>query len=130
MDLNQYFEGKEGIGILSTADAEGNVDSAIYAIPHVIDAETVAFIMRPRRSYGNLGQNPKAAYLFVEKGPGYQGKRLYLQKTQEEKSQEKINLLRRSQHGCNDDAEATLVYFKVTNIRPLVGDKETSHATS
>ncbi len=37
MSLGEYFENVEGVGILSTADAEGNVDSAIYARPHVVD---------------------------------------------------------------------------------------------
>ena len=123
MDLNQYFESKEGLGILSTSDTDGNVNSAVYASPHVIDNETIAFIMRPRRSYGNISQNPKAAYLFIEKDLGYQGKRLYLEKTREETNPEKINLLRRSHHSSSDDdSKATLVYFKVTDVRPLVGD--------
>ncbi len=125
MNLNQYFENKEGIGILSTANTEGSVDSAVYASPHVINDETVAFIMRPRKSYANISQNPKAAYMFVEKGRGYQGRRLSLEKTREETSPEKVNLLRRSHHGSSDDdddAQATLVYFKVTGVRPLVGD--------
>ena len=125
MNLSEYFENTEGMGVLSTANSDGSVDVAIYATPHVTDASTVAFIMRPRQSYRNLQSNPKAAYLFVEKGPGYQGKRLYLEKTGEEADQEKVNLLRRSSHGTkSDEAEAKLVYFKVVGVRPLVGDSE------
>jgi hypothetical protein len=121
MNLNEYFEQTDGMGILSTTDKHGNVDCAIYASPHVMDEETIAFIMRPRVSYFNIQQNPRAAYMFVEKGPGYKGKRLYLQKINEETNAEKINQLRRRATG--DDAEkATLVYFKVTGTRPLVGD--------
>ncbi len=123
MNLSQYFDDKEGIGILSTVDATGLVNSAVYAAPHVIDEETIAFIMRPRRSLANIRQNPNAAYLFVEKGPGYQGKRLTVVKTHEETDSDKVNLLRRSHHG-GDETQATLVYFKVTDIRPLVGDAE------
>ena len=123
MNLKEYFENTEGLGILSTADVEGNIDSAIYATPHVMDEETVAFIMRPRLSFENVQQNPKAAYLYIEKGPGYQGRRLYLEKTSEEKNPEYINQLRRSAHGDSGGEEtATLVYFKVVRIRPLVGD--------
>ena len=125
MDIRQYFEGKEGIGILSTADASGNVDSAIYAAPHIMEDGTIAFIMRPRQSYHNIQENPKAAYMFVENGPGYQGKRLSLEKTAEETNPETINLLRRSHHGHHGDEEqATLVYFNITGVRPLVGDTE------
>ncbi|MBL7214636.1 MAG: pyridoxamine 5'-phosphate oxidase family protein [Phycisphaerae bacterium] len=125
MNLNEYFENTDGMGILSTADHQGNVDCAIYATPHVMDESTIAFIMRPRKSYQNIQSNPKAAYLFVEKGPGYQGKRLYLEKTGEEANPEKVNLLRRSPHGdSGDEAEAKLVYFTVIHIRPLVGDSK------
>lgn len=125
MNLNEYFENTEGMGILSTANDQGNVDCAVYATPHVMDESTIAFIMRPRRSYQNLQTNPKAAYMFVEKGPGYQGKRFYIEKTKEEANQEQVNLLRRSSHGdAGDEALAKLVYFKVVHIRPLVGDSK------
>lgn len=125
MNLNEYFENTEGMGILSTADSQGNVDCAVYATPHVMDESTIALIMRPRKSYENLQSNPKAAYLYVEKGPGYQGKRLYLEKTKEEANQEEVNMLRRSSHGdAGDEALAKLVYFKVTQVRPLVGDSQ------
>jgi len=123
MDLKAYFENTEGLGILSTADTEGNIDCAIYATPHIMDDDSLAFIMRPRRSYENLQQNPKAVYMYVEKGPGYQGWRLYLEKTHEEHNPEYIETLRRSQHGdTGGEEKATLVYFRVTRIRPLVGD--------
>lgn len=123
MDLKDYFENTDGLGVLCTSDADGIVDCAIYAMPHVMDSETIAFIMRPRTSYGNIQANPNAVYMFIEKTAGYQGQRLYLQKTAEEKKYEKINLLRRSHHG-GDESEAKLVYFKVIRIRPLVGDSE------
>jgi len=125
MDLKDYFENTDGMGILSTADSAGNVDAAIYATPHVMDEHTIAFIMRPRTSLSNVQQNPNAVYMYIEKGPGYQGRRLYLAKTAQEEDPEKINLLRRSSHGHGaDEADAKLVYFKVTHIRPLVGDRE------
>jgi len=123
MNLNEYFENTEGLGILSTADTEGNIDCAIYATPHVMGADSIAFIMRHRLSYENVRQNPKAVYMYVEKGPGYQGRRLYLEKTDEEQSPEYIEKLRRSHHGdTGGEEKASLVYFKVTRIRPLVGD--------
>ena len=42
MDLGEYFEKNEGLGVLATADAQGNVDAAIYARPHVMDEGTSA----------------------------------------------------------------------------------------
>ena len=123
MELKDYFENTDGLGILSTADTAGHVDAAIYATPHVMDEHTIAFIMRPRTSLSNVQHNPNAVYLFIEQGPGYQGRRLYLEKTGEEDDPAKINLLRRSSHGSSgDEADAKLVYFKVVHVRPLVGD--------
>ena len=80
MDLRDYFENTQGTGILATADSGGKVDLAIYARPHFVGDDTAAFIMRDRLSHKNLQSNPQAAYMFIDKGPGYQGKRMYLQK--------------------------------------------------
>ncbi|NLK40736.1 MAG: pyridoxamine 5'-phosphate oxidase family protein [Planctomycetes bacterium] len=123
MNLKDYFNRTQGVGVLATSDADGNVDAAVYAVPHVVDENTLGFIMRPRRSFNNILKNPKAAYLFLEKTDGYNGLRLYLEKCGLENNPDKINQLRRSRHG-GDEERATLVYFKVTEQRPLVGDKE------
>ena len=125
MSLAEYFEQTKGTGVLATANDKGEVDAAIYARPHVIDSETVAFIMRDRLSHENLKSNPQAAYLFIEEGPGYKGKRLYLTKRQEETNQELIKTLKRKTPGAidpRDDANKYLVFFHVDRERPLVGD--------
>lgn len=123
MELQSYFSNHQGTGVLATADSKGNVDAALYAVPHIVDDKTIGFIMRPRLSYQNLQSNPKASYLFIEKGAGCNGVRLYLTKTGEEKDMAQINALRRSHHG-GDEASAVLVYFSVEYTRPLVGDNE------
>ena len=61
------------------------MDAAVYSRPHVMEDGTVAFIMRDRLTHHNLQSNPHAAYLFLEKAAGYQGKRLFLTKVTEEK---------------------------------------------
>ncbi len=128
MDLAEYFENTMGTGILATAAADGAVDAAVYARPHVIDDETVALIMSNRLSHANLKANPSAAYLFIEDGGGYQGIRLYLTMTGEETDPEKINEIRRKPaRECPEDTEAGekyLVYFRVDWTRPLVGDEK------
>lgn len=125
MDLKDYFENTEGMGILSTADANGNVDSAIYSRPHVLEADTIGFIMRPRLSLKNVQQNPKAVYMYIEKGPGYQGWRLYLEQTHQETDPEKVQQRRRSSHGQDSNEPGTsFVSFRVIQIRPLIGDKK------
>lgn len=124
MTLYDYLENTSGTGVLATANSNGNVDIAIYARPHVIDENTVALIMNERLSYKNLTSNPKAAYLFLEKGPGYKGKRLYLTKTREETDVELIESMRRRKTDKyqESDLKKYLVYFSVDKIRPLVGE--------
>jgi hypothetical protein len=81
----RYFEKKKGRGVVATADLEGKVGVAVYARPHFIDEKTVAFIMADRLMHKNVQSNPHAAYLFLESGDKYVGKRLYLTKIKEEK---------------------------------------------
>ena len=127
MDLKSYFENTKGTGILSTADSDGNVDCAIYARPHVMDDGTIAVIMRDRLSHKNLQSNPKAAYMFIEQGAGYKGKRLFLTKVKEDDDKELIESLKRrsykEDHPPNEEARF-LVYFQVDKELPLVGSGE------
>jgi len=125
MSLANYFENVKGVGVLGTADPEGKVDLAIYARPHVIDEETVAFIMGDRLSHRNVAANPHAAYLFLEDTEGYNGLRMHLTKTAEETDPEKIDALRRSSRVTEDFAprSAFLVHFKVDEVRPLAKER-------
>ena len=123
MSLANYFDNVKGIGVLGTADPEGKVDLAIYARPHVIDGQTVAFIMRDHLSHDNVVANPHAAYLFIEQAEGYNGLRMHLTKTAEETDPKKIEATRRKNRRSQDPAatNAFLVHFKVNEVRPLVG---------
>ncbi len=124
MKLADYFEGVKGLGILGTADSEGKVDLAVYARPHVVDETTIALIMSDRLSHANLQSNPSAAYLFMEQGEGYVGRRLYLTKIREETDPERIDGMRRegARHYASD-SKKYLVYFRVEKVRPLVGGR-------
>lgn len=57
MDLKPYFEQTKGHGVLATADASGRVNLAIFARPHVMEDNTVAFIMPRRLTHNNLPSN-------------------------------------------------------------------------
>jgi len=122
-NLKEYFEGVKGIGVLATADAQGRVDTAIYAKPHVMDKETVAFIMAERLTHHNLQTNDHAAYLFKEDGPGYKGIRLFLTKLREEKDSELLYSIRSKRYagGKEEGKPRFLVFFRVDQILPLVG---------
>ena len=80
MNLSEYFEKATGMGILATSDSAGAVNAAVYAKPHFIDEETVAFIMADKLTHHNIEQNPRAAYLFKEAGEKYVGKAALPQK--------------------------------------------------
>ena len=94
MNLAEYFENIKGLGVLATSDSDGNVDIAVYSRPYIIDEKTIAFSMLERLSYSNVQSNPNAAYMFVEQGEGYAGKRLHLTKTGEEKDPERIKAIK------------------------------------
>mgnify|MGYP005843176043 CR=1 FL=1 len=123
MNLKEYFEKNTGRGILATADSDGKVDLAVYASPHVMDDETVAFIMRDRLTHHNLQSNPYAAYLFMEEGPGYKGARLFLSKVREEKDSVLLFSIRRKDYQETEEQRGPLflVVFKVDKILPLIG---------
>ncbi len=123
MKLSQYFENAKGYGVLATADAAGKVDVAMYARPHFMDEETIAFIMANRLTHKNLQSNPHAAYLFMEPGEKLSGKRLFLTKIKEEKDSELINAIRRKRYG-DDRGGRYLVYFRIDKILPLIGTEE------
>lgn len=121
MELKSYFESTNGTGILSTADSNGKVDAAIYSRPLFLENK-IAFIMRDRLTHKNLESNPHAVYLFIENGPGYKGKRIYLTKVKEEKNSERIASLKRRKKDSNPDEDKFLVFFELNSERPLVGD--------
>ena len=124
MTLAEYFQTNEGIGVLATCDSAGNVDAAIYARPYVIDENTIAFSMLERTSFANIRSNPKATYLFVERGEGYNGKRLYLTKVGEESDRNRIEAIKAQRpktHKSSVQANKHLVHFTIDRIRPLVG---------
>jgi hypothetical protein len=127
MKLSEYFEEKKGRGVIAASDSEGKTSIAVYARPHFIDEKTVAFIMADRLIHKNLESNPHAAYLFMEWGERYAGKRLYLTKIKEEKGSEIIDQIRRRESCPVDEGYKKgtrfLVYFKIDKVLPLIGAK-------
>ncbi len=124
MDLKAYFDQTRGFGVLATADAEGKVDVAVYARPHVMEDGTLAFIMKDRLTHHNLQSNPRAAYLFREDGGGYKGKRFFLKKVKESQDPELIESLRRKSYPTRSedaDTKEFAVFFAVEKELPLIG---------
>jgi len=128
MKLAEYFEKKAGMGVLATADDKGIVSAALYARPHFMNEETIVFIMADRLSHNNLQSNPHAAYLFLESGDKYVGKRMHLTKIKEEKDSPLIATLRRrktyDEKKSLESETKYLVYFRIDKVLPLIGDRE------
>ena len=127
MNLANYFENTKGRGVLATADAAGRVNIAYYASPHIMDNETVAFIMNDRRSHENVTDNPNAAYLFTahptETDSSLRGIRLYLTMNKEEANTKRLYELKRRYTG-DTDKTLYLVFFHIESVRPLTGDDD------
>ncbi len=124
MDLLEYFKDKKGRGILSTADAEGKVDAAVFAPPHIMGKETIALIMQDRLTHHNLQSNDHAVYLFMEDGPGYKGIRLFLTKIREENDPDLLLSFGRNESDPDQEDKnrsSFLVLFKVDKVLPLIG---------
>lgn len=123
-ELQEYFDRARGHGVLATANAQGKVNQAIFARPHFLADGTVAFIMPHRLTHKNLQENPHAAYLFHESGPGYQGVRVYLTKVREEQDTELLYALRRRTYPEEKDKQEGprfLVCFRIDQVLPLIG---------
>jgi hypothetical protein len=121
MELKEYFESAKGVGILATADSKGHVDAAVYSRPHFMEDGTLAFIMRDRLTHLNIQSNPHATFMFIEKGPGYNGKRLFMTKVREEQNPELIKKIKRRKYTDDGEAPKFLVYFKLDKELPLIG---------
>jgi hypothetical protein len=123
MNLSDYFDNTKGCGVLATADSAGKVNAAVYARPHFFDENTIAFIMRERLTHANLQTNPHATYLFIQSGPGYAGKRLYLTKLREETNDELIaDICRRCDYSAFvEQLTRHVVFFAIDKVLPLIG---------
>jgi hypothetical protein len=127
MKLSDYFEQAKGVGVLATTDMAGQVNQAVYAKPYFLDKDddqTCSFIMTRRLSHDNVWRNPSAAYLFIEEGEGYVGKRLSLTVIAEETDPEKIkDVRRRYAPPISEEESKYLVHFHVEGVRPLLGNE-------
>jgi len=113
-----------GKGVIATASAEGVVNTAIYARPHVIDDETLAWGMTDGRSYANLKENPHAAYLYMAPVSGFSGWRLTLELKEIEDSGDLLTVIRKSTREIVSPEAGAMIrhvgYFRVTEVRPLI----------
>lgn len=123
MQLSELFK-EGGRGVIATSNLQGEVNVAIYAIPRVIDDETLAWGMTEGRTYRNIRENPWVAYLYMNPGAGFSGARLSLKLKGIEDSGEMLDAIRARTRQIVSPAAAEAVkyvaYFSVIEIRPLI----------
>ncbi len=126
-ELMELLNSPKRIGILSTSDGQGNVNSGFFGSPRMINPDTVVMACGENRSIANLRRNPRAVYLFFvpEANPmEWKGARLYLSA---EKFETEGSLLDRFveeiRARVGDQAAArltTAITFRIEDVRPLI----------
>ena len=123
MKLSELFS-NPGLGVMATAAADGNVNTAVYARPHVIDETTLVWGMTDRRSFSNISQNPHASFLFKTATPGFSGVRLALELIRTEEDGELLALIKKNTDEIvgpgAGEAVTHAAWFRVLEIRPLI----------
>lgn len=118
MNLENYFQQHNGLGVLSSADKEGRVNAALYARPKIQDNKAI-FLAAPNHTLNNLKQNPYAHYLFKEDTEGYEGVRLQLCLINIDENQERVNTLR-TRHKA-EQHYAYVLEFEILESIDLIG---------
>lgn len=122
MKLAEHFE-DGGMGVMATAGGNGEVNTAVYAVPHVIDDETVAWGMTEGRTHRYATENPRASYLYFSPGGKGKGVRLTLEVKNIETAGKLLEKIRARASGIvNPQAGAAVkyvAYFRVVETRPL-----------
>ena len=123
MNLTELFT-QSGVAVMATASADGSVNTAIYARPHVIDETTMVWGMTDGRTYRNITQNKNAAFLFKTSTHGFSGVRLALKLIKTEEDGEMLLKIKENAEvtvGPGTGAAVThAAWFTVTEVRPLI----------
>jgi len=123
MKLNEMFPAG-GRGIIAASDSSGNVNIAVYAKPHIVDEKTVAWGMTEGRTWACVKENPNAAYLYMNPGPGYSGVRLKLSLKEVLDSGDMLETVKKRTAEIVSPGAAEAVthvaYFEIEEIRPLI----------
>jgi hypothetical protein len=130
MDRNevmQLFNKRPRIGSLSTANAKGEVNVAVFGSPQMIDENTVVMGIGRNRSFRNLQENPKAAFIVVEPGKStmeWKGARVYLEAVAIETAGGFFDQIKENIGKAAGKAAAGMIHaavrFRITEVRPIL----------
>jgi len=126
-ELREMFNKRPRIGALSTSDGKGNVNVAVFGSPQMIDDNTIVMGIGNNRSYKNLQENPKAAFIVMEPGstaPEWKGVRVYLEAVSIESAGELYNKIKeevtnRLGKQAGEMIKAA-IRFTITEVRSLI----------
>lgn len=126
-ELMKMFNKQTRIGVLATSNKKGDVNTAVFGSPRMIDDETIIMAIGDNRSFEYLQENPKASFIVIEPGAdpaSWGGARLYLEVAALESYGELLDSfreqIRKTAGNTSADAIKAAVRFKITGIRPLI----------
>jgi hypothetical protein len=125
--LMEMFNRKTRIGVLATSNAQGDVNTAVFGSPRMIDENTVIMAIGNNRSFKYLQENPKASFIVVEPGDSpreWNGARVYLEMSGFERYGELLDSFRNKIRDAagEDSANAinAAIRFRILDVRPLI----------
>jgi hypothetical protein len=125
--LLEIFNKETRIGTLSTANAQGEVNVAVFGSPQMIDENTVVMGIGENRSFRNLRENPKAVFIVLEPGKSlmdWKGARVYLEALAIETGGGFFEQIRDNIAKAVGEQGARMIHaairFKITEVRPIV----------
>jgi len=124
--LTEYFNKQPRLGVLSTSNKAGEVDSAYFGSPRMIDDQTVMVALGRNKTLANLQENPNACYMIMEPGKSifeWKGLRIYLKMTKCETAGDNLDLMKKMISEKAGEAAGKMIYaavtFCVASVRPL-----------
>jgi hypothetical protein len=125
--LLEVFNKQPRIGTLSTANAKGEVNVAVFGSPQMIDENTVVMGIGENRSFSNLRENPKAVFIVLEPGKtlmDWKGARVYLEALDIETGGGFYDQIREDIAKTSGEQAARMIHaairFRITEVRPIV----------
>ena len=126
-EVMELFNKRPRIGSLSTASSKGDVNVAIFGSPQMIDKNTVVMGIGSNRTFQNLQENPKAAFIVMEPGESpmeWKGARVYLEVAGIETKGELLDQIKGMIAQAAGEGAAKMIHaairFNVTEVRPLI----------
>ena len=124
--LIEYFNKQPRLGVLSTSNKAGEVNSAYFGSPRMIDESTIMVALGKNITLANLQENPNACYMIMEPGKSifeWKGLRIYLKLTKCETSGDNVNMMKKLVSEKAGVAASKMIHaavtFSIASIRPL-----------